>query len=187
MLIANYRGCAGATQDALLLARRWSQVAAVLFAVGAVSGTVLSFELGSAVAGADGPVRRRIRHPVRRSRACSSSSRRSSSPIYIYGWDRMRPWAHFWTGSRSRWPASAGTAVGGRRQRLDEPARRVHHAATADRRRATRSSVIFNGAFGTRPCTCCSPPTWSPVSRSPGSTRSACCGAAATATTGSAS
>ena len=29
-----------------LMARRWARVAAVLFAVGAVSGTILSFELG---------------------------------------------------------------------------------------------------------------------------------------------
>src|SRR5215208_2004987 len=46
MLIANYRGIRRGDETALLLARRWSQVAAVLFAVGAVSGTVLSFELG---------------------------------------------------------------------------------------------------------------------------------------------
>src|SRR4051795_8997688 len=46
MLVANYRGIRRDDATALLLARRWSQVAAVLFAVGAVSGTVLSFELG---------------------------------------------------------------------------------------------------------------------------------------------
>src|SRR5947207_15362011 len=46
MLVANYRGLRRGDDTALLLARRWSQVAAVLFAVGAVSGTVLSFELG---------------------------------------------------------------------------------------------------------------------------------------------
>ena len=46
MLIANYRGIRRGDETAMLLARRWSQVAGVLFAVGAVSGTVLSFELG---------------------------------------------------------------------------------------------------------------------------------------------
>ena len=46
MMIANYRAIRRDDQDALLLAQRWSKVAAVLFAVGAVSGTVLSFELG---------------------------------------------------------------------------------------------------------------------------------------------
>ncbi|HEX8930187.1 MAG TPA: cytochrome ubiquinol oxidase subunit I, partial [Actinomycetota bacterium] len=46
MLLANYRGIRRRDGEAMLLAERWSMVAAVLFAVGAVSGTVLSFELG---------------------------------------------------------------------------------------------------------------------------------------------
>src|ERR1700745_3196076 len=46
MLIANYRGLRRDDADALLLARRWSKVGAVTFAVGAVTGTVLSFEFG---------------------------------------------------------------------------------------------------------------------------------------------
>src|SRR5215217_8783984 len=46
MLIANYRGLRRDDADALLLAQRWSKVAAVTFAVGAVTGTVLSFEFG---------------------------------------------------------------------------------------------------------------------------------------------
>src|ERR1044072_220267 len=46
MLIGNYRGLRHGDADALLLARRWSKVVAVTFAVGAVTGTVLSFEFG---------------------------------------------------------------------------------------------------------------------------------------------
>src|SRR3954469_18764355 len=46
MLIANYRGLRHEDRDALRLARRWSKVVAVTFAVGAVTGTVLSFEFG---------------------------------------------------------------------------------------------------------------------------------------------
>src|SRR6266540_6690074 len=46
MMVANYRGVRRGDQDALRLAQRWSKVAAVLFAVGAVSGTMLSFEMG---------------------------------------------------------------------------------------------------------------------------------------------
>ena len=45
-LIANYRAIKNGDHDALRLARRWSKVMAVLFAVGAVTGTVLSFEMG---------------------------------------------------------------------------------------------------------------------------------------------
>ena len=45
-LIANYRGIKHGDADALLLAQRWSKYMAVTFAVGAVTGTVLSFEFG---------------------------------------------------------------------------------------------------------------------------------------------
>src|SRR6201990_1145228 len=46
MLIANCRGLRHDDPDALRLARRWSKAVAVTFAVGAVTGTVLSFGLG---------------------------------------------------------------------------------------------------------------------------------------------
>jgi cytochrome d ubiquinol oxidase subunit I len=46
MLVAEWRAYRRADADALLLAQRWSKVVAVTFAVGAVSGTVLSFEMG---------------------------------------------------------------------------------------------------------------------------------------------
>src|SRR3954464_7327337 len=46
MLIAEYRGRRHGDEVALRLAQRWSKAVAVLFAVGAVSGTVLSFEFG---------------------------------------------------------------------------------------------------------------------------------------------
>src|SRR5258706_14946920 len=45
-LIANYRAIKHDDADALRLARRWSKVMAVLFAVRAVTGTVLSLEMG---------------------------------------------------------------------------------------------------------------------------------------------
>src|SRR3954451_24669390 len=45
-MVANWRALRHDDDVAMLLAQRWSQVAAVLFAVGAVSGTVLSFEMG---------------------------------------------------------------------------------------------------------------------------------------------
>ena len=46
LLIANWRAIRHADADALRLARRWTRIIAVTFAVGAVSGTVLSFEMG---------------------------------------------------------------------------------------------------------------------------------------------
>src|SRR5256885_2824379 len=45
-LVANYRAIKRDDTDALLLAQRWSKYMAVTFAVGVVSGTVLSFEFG---------------------------------------------------------------------------------------------------------------------------------------------
>src|SRR6195952_2362308 len=46
MLVANYIGLKKDDADAMRLARRWSKVVAVTFAVGVVTGTVLSFEFG---------------------------------------------------------------------------------------------------------------------------------------------
>src|ERR1700728_5256511 len=46
VLVAEYRGLRRGDDVAMLLARRWSQVLGVLVAVGAVTGTVLSFEMG---------------------------------------------------------------------------------------------------------------------------------------------
>src|SRR3989440_11914324 len=46
MLIAEWVGRRKGDPEALRLARNWSKGVAVLFAVGAVSGTVLSFEFG---------------------------------------------------------------------------------------------------------------------------------------------
>ena len=45
IFVLHRRGLRG-DHDALELAKRWSKVGAVLFAIGAVSGTILSFELG---------------------------------------------------------------------------------------------------------------------------------------------
>ena len=44
--VAHRRGFVSRDADALRLAKRWSKAMAVLFAVGAVSGTILSFEMG---------------------------------------------------------------------------------------------------------------------------------------------
>src|SRR5881397_3945134 len=97
MLLANYRGIRRDDPEALLLAKRWSKVAAVLFAVGAVSGTVLSFEMGllwprlmGAYGGAYG-----IPFAVE---GIFFFIEAIFIAIYVYGWRRLRPWPHFWTG-----------------------------------------------------------------------------------------
>jgi cytochrome d ubiquinol oxidase subunit I len=97
MLIANYRGLRHNDEDALRLAERWSKVAAVLFAVGAVTGTVLSFEFG-------------LLWPEFMARfgdvfgilfaieGIFFFTEAIFLAIYIYGWKRLSGWAHFWTG-----------------------------------------------------------------------------------------
>jgi cytochrome d ubiquinol oxidase subunit I len=97
MLIANYRGIRHQDADAMLLARRWSQVAGVLFAVGAVSGTVLSFELGLLWPRLMGRFGAAYGIPFAVEGLFFFLEAIFVS-IYLYGWKRMAPWPHFWSG-----------------------------------------------------------------------------------------
>ena len=97
MLIANYRGIRRQDETAMLLARRWSQVAGVLFAVGAVSGTVLSFELGLLWPGLMGTYGAAFGIPFA-IEGLFFFLEAIFVAIYLYGWKRMAPWPHFWTG-----------------------------------------------------------------------------------------
>ena len=99
ILIADYIGPAGATTRSRCgLARRWSKAMAVTFAVGAVTGTVLCFEFGPALAALHGALRRRLRDRASRSRGSSSSPRRSSSRSTSTAGSGSSGWAHFWSG-----------------------------------------------------------------------------------------
>jgi cytochrome d ubiquinol oxidase subunit I len=97
MLVANYRANRRGDDEALLLAQRWSKVAAVLFAVGAVSGTVLSFELGLLWPRLMGRFGAAYGIPFA-VEGIFFFLEAIFIAIYIYGWERMRPWPHFWTG-----------------------------------------------------------------------------------------
>jgi len=97
ILVANYLGLKRGDGDAMELARRWSKAMAVTFAVGAVTGTVLSFEFG-------------LLWPQFEHRFGSVFGIAFAIEgifffleaiflaIYIYGWKRLSPWAHFWSG-----------------------------------------------------------------------------------------
>jgi cytochrome d ubiquinol oxidase subunit I len=97
VLIANYRGIKHGDADALKLAQRWSKYLAVTFAVGAVTGTVLTFEFG-------------LLWPEFMDRYGAAFGipfaieglffflEAIFIAIYIYGWKRLPPWAHFWSG-----------------------------------------------------------------------------------------
>src|SRR4051795_9143268 len=96
-LIANWRAIKRDDHDALLLAQRWSKFMALTFAVGAVTGTVLTFEFG-------------LLWPTFMGRFGAAFGIAFAIEgifffleaifiaIYIYGWRRLGGWAHFWTG-----------------------------------------------------------------------------------------
>ena len=79
------------------LARTWAKATALTFAVGAVSGTALSFELGllwprfMEVAGP-------ILGPAFALEGYAFFIEAIFLGLYLYGWDRLSPAAHWWTG-----------------------------------------------------------------------------------------
>jgi cytochrome d ubiquinol oxidase subunit I len=97
MVIAERRGRRRADADALALARTWAKLTAVIFAIGAVSGTALSFELGllwprfMAVAGP-------IVGPAFALEGYAFFVEAIFLGLYLYGWDRLTPAAHWWCG-----------------------------------------------------------------------------------------
>ena len=96
-LIANYRGIKRGDGDALRLAQRWSKYMAVTFAVGAVTGTVLSFEFGLLWPHFMGMWGEAFGVPFAFEGLFFFTEAIFIS-IYIYGWRRLKPWTHFWTG-----------------------------------------------------------------------------------------
>ncbi len=97
ILLANYLGLKKRDEDAMELAKRWSKAMAVTFAVGAVTGTVLTFEFGLLWPefmdryGAAFGVAFAIEGIFFFLEAIFLA-------IYIYGWKRLSGWAHFWSG-----------------------------------------------------------------------------------------
>ncbi|MBV9775293.1 MAG: cytochrome ubiquinol oxidase subunit I [Gemmatimonadetes bacterium] len=79
------------------LARKWGKATALTFAVGAVSGTALSFELGllwprfMAFAGG-------IVGPAFALEGYAFFVEAVFVGLYLYGWDRLAPRAHWWAG-----------------------------------------------------------------------------------------
>src|SRR6478752_5753727 len=96
-LIANYRGIKHDDEAALQLARRWSKYMAVTFAVGAVTGTVLTFEFGLLWPRFMGQWGEAFGVPFAFEGIFFFTEAIFIS-LYIFGWRRMKPWTHFWTG-----------------------------------------------------------------------------------------
>ncbi len=97
MALSEWRWLRGGEEADLLLAKRWAKGTAVLFAVGAVSGTVLSFELGllwpkfMSWAGAI------IGMPFSLE-GFAFFAEAIFLGVYLYGWDRISPRAHLTAG-----------------------------------------------------------------------------------------
>jgi cytochrome bd ubiquinol oxidase subunit I len=93
-LLAHRRGLRRGDPDALALAKRWSKTMAVLFAVGAVSGTVLSFEMGILWPGLMGPFGDVIGLPFTLE-GVSFFTEAIFIAIYLYGWKGMAAKWHY--------------------------------------------------------------------------------------------
>jgi cytochrome d ubiquinol oxidase subunit I len=97
ILIANYVGLKRNDDVALGLAKRWSKVAAVTFVIGAITGTVISFEMGLLWP----EFMRRFGDVFGIAFALEGIFFFTEAifiAIYIYGWKHLSGWAHFWTG-----------------------------------------------------------------------------------------
>jgi cytochrome d ubiquinol oxidase subunit I len=99
VLLLVAQGLAIRRRDPVLaaLAARWSKAFGVLFAVGAVSGTVLSFELGLLWPGLMGRYGAAIGVPFTLE-AFAFFLEAVFVGIWLYGWDKLSPWKHWWCG-----------------------------------------------------------------------------------------
>jgi cytochrome d ubiquinol oxidase subunit I len=97
MVIAERRWQKTGDPTHLDLAKRWSKGTAILFAVGAVSGTVLSFELGLLWPGFMELAGGIIGMPFSLE-GFAFFTEAIFLGIYLYGWDRISPRAHLWAG-----------------------------------------------------------------------------------------
>lgn len=97
MLLAHLKGLRRDDPAALTLARRWSHAVALTFAVGAVSGTVLAFQMGLLWPGLTGRYGDVFGLPFQ-IEAISFFLEAILIAIYIYGWRRLPAWTHFWLG-----------------------------------------------------------------------------------------
>jgi cytochrome d ubiquinol oxidase subunit I len=97
VLLAEFVGLRRRNETAMRLARRWSQAMGVLIAVGAVTGTVLSFELGLLWPGLMRQYGAVLGFPFG-VEGLFFFLEAIFAGIYLYGWRRLSGWAHFWSG-----------------------------------------------------------------------------------------
>jgi cytochrome d ubiquinol oxidase subunit I len=96
-LLAEWWGVRTGNPSYRLLARRWARAMGVLFAVGAVSGTILSFEMGLLWPGLMGRFGQVIGLPFALE-GIAFFIEAIFLGIYLYAWDRLPPRRHLLTG-----------------------------------------------------------------------------------------
>ncbi|UNO43487.1 cytochrome ubiquinol oxidase subunit I [Streptomyces sp. MST-110588] len=96
-LAAEWLGLRTGDASYRLLARRWARAMGVLFAVGAVSGTILSFEMGLLWPGLMGRYGQVIGLPFAME-GIAFFIEAIFLGIYLYAWDRLSPRTHLLTG-----------------------------------------------------------------------------------------
>src|SRR5690606_12506448 len=97
MSAAHYLYLKNQDKDCLELTRMWMKGVAIFFAVGAVSGTVLSFELGLLWPGFMRHAGAIIGMPFSWE-GTAFFLEAIAIGLFLYGWGRMRPWLHWTTG-----------------------------------------------------------------------------------------
>ena len=97
VLLAEFIGLRRHDEISIRLARRWSQAMGVLIAVGAVTGTVLSFEMGLLWPGLMRQYGAVLGFPFG-VEGLFFFLEAIFTAIYLYGWRRLPGWAHFWSG-----------------------------------------------------------------------------------------
>lgn len=108
MLVAERRWMQHRDSDALALARLWAKLTAVTFAIGAVSGTALSFELGllwPRFMDVAGP----LIGPAFALEGYAFFVEAIFLGLYLYGWERLTPRQHWWCG----WGVAVSGALSG--------------------------------------------------------------------------
>src|SRR6516165_5162082 len=97
VLLAEFIGLRRQDETAMRLARHWSQAMGVLVAVGAVTGTVLSFEMGLLWPGLMRQYGAVLGFPFG-VEGIFFFLEAIFAGIYLWGWRRLPGWAHFWSG-----------------------------------------------------------------------------------------
>src|SRR5215218_6847599 len=97
VLLAEWRGQRTGDPAYRLLARRWARAMGVLFAVGAVSGTILSFEMGVLWPGLMGRYGEVLGLPFALE-GIAFFIEAIFLGIYLYAWDRLPPRQHLLAG-----------------------------------------------------------------------------------------